>query len=789
MKLLLSTLLAGSTLLPGQTLLFQDNFDVADNTSFDASSTVGRLTGTLAENIVLRAHRAQQQIQSNQLRLAVPAAGGAGGVRFNPLPEPFTSRFNWAAGATGADILASGGFVVTFDWTPANNTATQWITWAVGTPNADTGGSIVNSLTTDYGILLRNNGGTQRFDNSIGLGNGGAFPTTAGGTTTYSVSLEYIFSDFADNSSVTAITTVDGTEVANDVFTWDGNTGELYMEMATNLTGNLINNLAISTRATAGYSFDLAKSTFASGAPQGTLIGDLGGSFGGNPEQSTFSLVSGAGDTDNDKFQINGTSLEVGTGDFTGINSMDGQQYSIRIKGTGTDTAERSFTLTLTKDDDFDNLNDLWELLWANNLSDLSAASGDEDFDQDGLTNLEEYHVSIGTFNGGNTAYPNIDPTKKDTDEDTLEDGEEIVPAGDRPQTDPTNGDTDLDGLSDLVETNSGVFTDANNPGTDPTKCDTDGDYARDSWEITRNTNPLVADTPPAPLGPVAIVPITDAASTGLDPAKTYTHLISGGQAATVNGVAFELLSPTTIPANFAWDTMGNTMNAITANLGDWTPAAAGIDTEIQTLLSSFIYSGNGAAPGSSQRFTLTNLTPGANYDFRLYVRIWDTDGAGRPDDLVFTNGTEMVQPFGALPLDRPGIVTGSGNNHDAYYLTYTYTAQTTELIIDANVPLCGPNPSGSLHMYALSNEISTGVPLGQILITNRLFLPDGRFAIGFQAKPLTTYNVTKSSNLVGDFAPLDVPLSVTTDVNGEGQVIIPSPEFSDLKEFYRIEE
>lgn len=781
MKHILNILLAGSGFLQGQTLLFQDNFNVADNTSFDAALTDGRLSGTLASDIVLRAHRAQQQIQSSQLRLILPGGGGAGGVRFNPLPAPFTSRFNWASGSTGSDILASGGFIVSFDWTPANNTATQWITWAVGTPNADTGGSIVNTVTTDYGILLRNNGGTQRFDNSTGLGNGGTFPTTEGGATTYAVTIEYIFSDFADGTPVTAITTVDGTEVANDSFAWDDNAGALYMEMATNLTGNLIDNLAISTRAVAGYSFELTGNTFSSGAPQGTSIGDLNGIFGGNPDASTFTLVAGSGDTDNAKFQLNGSSLEVGNFDFTGAASEDGQQYTVRIQGVGTETSERSFTITLRKDDDLDNLLDPWENTWAGNLTDLSAAVGDEDFDQDGLTDGEEFQLS--------TTYPNLDPKDADSDDDTLLDGQEINPTPPRLATNPTNNDTDLDGLSDAVESNSTVFVDVNDTGTDPTNCDTDGDYSRDSWEISYNTSPFDANEYPGPIGPVAIVPITTAASTGIDPAKTYTHLISGGQAATVNGVAFELMDATTAPANFTWDTLGNNKNVIAANLGDWIPATGGVDFEIETLLSSFTYSGNGAAPGSSQRFTLSNLTPGVNYDLRLYIRIWDTDGAGRPDDLVFTNGTEIVQPFGPLPLDRPGIVTGSGNNHEAYYLTYTYTAQTTELIIDANVPLCGPNPSGSLHMYALSNEIFTGIPLGQILITNQLFLPDGRFAIGFKARPLTTYNVTKSSNLVGDFTPLDTPLTVTTDVNGEGQIIIPNPETSDLKEFYRIEE
>jgi len=195
-------------------------------------------------------------------------------------------------------------------------------------------------------------------------------------------------------------------------------------------------------------------------------------------------------------------------------------------------------------------------------------------------------------------------------------------------------------------------------------------------------------------------------------------------------------------------------MNAITGRSDGWDPVAASAGPGVEALLTSFTYSGNGAAPGSSQRFTLRNLTPGANYDFRLYMRSWSAVGSGRPIDLVFTNGTEIVQPFNALPEDRPGIVTGSGNNNDAYYLTYQYTAQTSELVLDASIPLCSINPSGSLHLYGLSNEISTGVLPGQILITSQLLSPSGQFVIDFKAKPQTTYQVTKSSDLSGDFAP-----------------------------------
>ncbi|YCM43699.1 hypothetical protein V2O64_20550 [Verrucomicrobiaceae bacterium 227] len=546
---------------------------------------------------------------------------------------------------------------------------------------------------------------------------------------------------------------------------------------------------AVDPEGSSTYLFSLDNNSFSSGDPQATLIGNLAGALGGNPDPSTFTFVAGAGDTDNDKFQITNNRLEVGNVDFTGANSVDGQQFSVRIQGVGTKTIERTITLTLLKDEDADNLKDAWEMTWAGNLTDLSAALGDEDFDQDGLTNLDEYQVSIGTFNGGNTAYPNIDPTNKDTDNDSLDDGEEIIPTGDRPQTNPTSVDTDSDGLSDAAETNTGVFTDANDTGTDPTNCDTDGDFSIDSWEVTYNSDPSDPNSSPAPVGPVAIVPITDDASTGLDPAKSYTHLISGGQPATVNGVTFETLDTGVTPSNFIWDTKDWLKSIVSNNNGEWDAAASGVSANVEALLASFTYSGNGPNPGGSQRFTLSNLTPGATYDLRIYSRLWGAAGSGRPIEVIFTNGTEIVQPYGNLPLDRPGLLTGSGFNNDAYYLTYQYTAQTADLVIDATVPTCAPGNSGSYHLYALSNELATGAPLGQILVTNQDIQPDGQFIIAFKARPQTTYQVTKSSDLVGDFAPLNIPVSVTTDINGDGQAVIPASEASEPKEFYRIEE
>src|SRR5687768_9676373 len=175
-----------------QELLFLDNFNTTDSASFDAAPLTGRLSGSVAgTETVLRSWGAQEQINNNQLLLPVSADSG---VRWENAAGPFgaANRYSWAAGTTGASILAAGGFSVSFDYAPVDNTSTNWISFQVGTVNADSG----NLTNDDYGILFRQNGNTERFDNGVNLGAGGAFTATPGGVLR-SVRIDYFFNSFA----------------------------------------------------------------------------------------------------------------------------------------------------------------------------------------------------------------------------------------------------------------------------------------------------------------------------------------------------------------------------------------------------------------------------------------------------------------------------------------------------------------------------------------------------------------------------------------------------------------
>ena len=223
-------------------VLFADNFNTANAPSFDAAPTAGRLSGTVAgTETVLRSWGAQQQIDNNQLLIP---GGGDTGVRFENAAGPFggANRYNWAVGSAGPAILSAGGFVVSFDWAPTGSASQDWISYQVGTVNNDSG----NLVDDDYGILFRQNGNTERFDNGINLGAGGAFVPTAGGVLRR-VEITYLFSSFADGATVNAISRVNGTQVASDTFTWDSNGGQMRMELGNNDPGNRIDNLTVST--------------------------------------------------------------------------------------------------------------------------------------------------------------------------------------------------------------------------------------------------------------------------------------------------------------------------------------------------------------------------------------------------------------------------------------------------------------------------------------------------------------------------------------------------------------
>ena len=240
----------------------------------------------------------------------------------------------------------------------------------------------------------------------------------------------------------------------------------------------------------AGTASLLSAGRFSSAAVEGSTIARLSKNMPEEGETYTFALVNGQGDEDNDKFAIEEDALKTGGHNFGG--DPDGTVYSIRVQTMAQTSGDRFtdvFNLILTGDSDLDGLPDAFEKRFVEDLARLSGQDN-ADADQDGLSDLQEFEHINGEF-------PDLNPTKPDTDGDNLLDGEEIAGAGQRPPTNPTQADSDGDGLSDKVENNTGTFADASQTGTDPTLSDTDGDGAADGKEVIAGSNPTDADSLP----------------------------------------------------------------------------------------------------------------------------------------------------------------------------------------------------------------------------------------------------------------------------------------------------
>lgn len=167
----------------------------------------------------------------------------------------------------------------------------------------------------------------------------------------------------------------------------------------------------------------------------------------------------------------------------------------------------------LNNDTDYDLMIDGYEYLFG--LDYFNASDANLDYDNDTLTNLEESYLWTDPFNADTDGDKitddyelelGSDPTKYDTDEDGLNDYNELFVVG----SDFNNPDTDGDGLSDGLE----VFLYQSNPlnidsdsdsledgdevfiyGTNPASADTDGDLLADNLELDNNSNPLIIDT------------------------------------------------------------------------------------------------------------------------------------------------------------------------------------------------------------------------------------------------------------------------------------------------------
>ncbi|HZL79579.1 MAG TPA: hypothetical protein VFC17_12070 [Candidatus Limnocylindrales bacterium] len=218
LKKIASAVIGLACIAPGnlgqaQTVIYTDNFNIPDTASLDGSDQTGRHTGLLATNIVGRSGGIQNAITNGALVLLRTSGGSDGRMRFTAATNT-SGRWDWASGSAGAAITAAGGMRIDFDWTAIDNGSADWISYSVGiTPNTDVATRVANA-GTDSGILFRNNGGAQVFQN----GTGGATSTFDTTSLSHHVELDYAFSSFADGSPVALKAYVDGVLILSQTF-------------------------------------------------------------------------------------------------------------------------------------------------------------------------------------------------------------------------------------------------------------------------------------------------------------------------------------------------------------------------------------------------------------------------------------------------------------------------------------------------------------------------------------------------------------------------------------------
>lgn len=196
--------------------------------------------------------------------------------------------------------------------------------------------------------------------------------------------------------------------------------------------------------------------------------------------------------------------------------------------------------------------------------------------------------------------------------------------------------------------------------------------------------------------GTFSFANITSDEDTGIDPSKTYTHLVDFGSdatAATINGVKFT--SKARVGPNYSLVGPG----------GDFVNNGPGsfADTGLGDLFSDFFYAGSA---GGVQVLTLTGLKEAHTYRLTFFVSGWGTPAL----DIVASDA-----PGVTTRMARDGTSSGpdadnqepTGAGHPAAAISYDYVAPADGTLV---MTMDAVSAGDTFHHYGFVNEL-VGLP------------------------------------------------------------------------------
>jgi hypothetical protein len=203
--------------------------------------------------------------------------------------------------------------------------------------------------------------------------------------------------------------------------------------------------------------------------------------------------------------------------------------------------------------------------------------------------------------------------------------------------------------------------------------------------------------------------PITGDEDSGISSDKTYTHAIDFGADTTralINGVQFQAGGATFGTISGTSATVGTGTTTITAGHAGNTNAAPFLNgasaCAIEGLVKDMHYN---ALNGT---ITLTGLTPGVHYQFRLYHRSYGTSAAARGQNIGFDvngistdiTGSEYTATFNEDDARTPNPAFATFSQVNALTLDYVLPAGVTTMKTYINA-----TSTATYHLYGLTNE------------------------------------------------------------------------------------